>query len=145
MLGMQVWGLTEQQIKHVTEPMDLTIENIRQKGTGLAFKLTPKHALRLGQQYVINGKGTKGARNHVKACCYHEFKAAVLCWFNLGATAVRSQAFIAFEQSRCYKTYHSKADFKAELENYYYANVGSTMQPVEYWQLCADRHSAEGI
>lgn len=145
---MQVWGLTQTQLESVIKPMGLHLENVTVKqlvngwfnNPMVKFRLVPDKALRLAQHYVQNGKGTRGARNHVKACCYHEFKASIIAWFNLGATKMRTTN--PYLHARI--TY-TEDTFRLALADFYRANVGSIIYPVYYWQLCADRHSQEGV
>lgn len=123
---MEVRGLTKEQIEAISSGLELDLDNLRSiGGRGFAFRLIPHNS-----RAPFARRSGSGRR--LRATCYHGFRAAVLRFFDAGATSVRTSAGPIGRV-----TFHDTESFAAELDLFAGWNVGSIAEPARMIDLCA--------
>lgn len=121
--NLKVIGITETQIRAITEGLDLTLGNFRSTHAhSHMFRVQPRSA---GNKYAR----TSASGRRQRAACYHAFRDVIRRFFEAGATSIGTRAFP--------HVIHTEAEFEDMLPKLAYRNVGSYMNPAPFIELCA--------
>jgi hypothetical protein len=138
---LKVWNVSVNKLVVIADKLDLALYNWRFVNKNcVAFRLVPKSTqqdkyVRYGQQEYTRKDGST-YRKRINASCYHAFRDFITQCFKSDATRVWSSWCAREGVKSDYPKWTSLVDFRNDLDNLAYQNIGSMMEPFQMIDAC---------